>query len=351
MGGEILSPVDRGRVGQPDGLVGHVEDFIRRFLCEHQASFKHRGCAGTGDGGVDGKRCSVIERGVIGEVHEPIENDTVVRNITRLTMFKHDVVHARCRWSSREAGQGEGAVRIGDVLVKETLLSGSSAGDERSIGNGCKIGKDTNILNGCTVGNVAKLASNGDGLGTITSHGESGDGLVDHLDLFGWWTRIKRNPSQVRVAVCTVLLKANFRPGGCIRGIDRISIAGPGATNITGYLSCWESGETGHGDKDCVEFTARAFLKSFKDIEGNINWAGGPRTVVVSFEFGRSITVDDEIFERKRRAVRIVRTGFIDDGCGDVPHVGVFTAGIRKALINQQFVREALSGNGGGGQV
>ena len=78
MGGEILSPINRRGVGQPNGLIGHVENFIGGFVGQHQTTFQDGGCTGAGNGCVDRQRSGVVEGRIFREVDKTIIDDTVM---------------------------------------------------------------------------------------------------------------------------------------------------------------------------------------------------------------------------------------------------------------------------------
>ena len=190
-------------------------------------------------------------------------------------MLDHDVVHPGGRWGAGEARERERSVGIGDVLVEEDLLPSARAGNEFSISHRGQVGEHTDVLNGGAVGDIAKLPGDGDGVGTVASHRQGGNGLVDDFNLFCRRARVKGNPTKVGVAVGAVLLKSDLRPGRCVGGIHGVSVARPRSANVAGDLSGRQPSETSHGHKGGVELSAGAFLERFKDVERDIHRAAG----------------------------------------------------------------------------
>ena len=157
--------------------------------------------------------------------------------------------------------------------------------------------------------------------------------MVDDFNFLSGWARVKGNPPKVRVAVGAVLLEANLRPGCHIVGIDGIPITGPCSANVACDLAGWQASQTSHRDESGVEFTARSLFERFQHIERHIHWAAGPRAIEIALEFSGAVSVDDEVFKGKRRAVGIGGPGVADDAKRDVPHVGVFGRWVREPCV------------------
>ncbi len=331
-------------------MVGHVENLVNGLVGEDQTTFQHGGGPCTCDGCVDGQRSGMVERGVFGQVDETVEDHPVVGNIARLTVLDDDVVHAGSRRRAGEAREGEGPVGVGDVLVEEDFLGSARAGDEFGIGHGRQVGEDTNVLNRRSVGHVTKLSGDRDGVRSIAGHRHRGNGLIDDFNFLGWWTGVKRNPTKIGVAVGTVLLKPDFRPGRSIGGVDGVAITRPRAADVAGDLASGQACQSSHRDEGRVEFTAGPFFERFQDVERDVNRTDGSGAVEITFELGRAVAVDDEILQCQRCAVGIGGPGVGDDASGDVPHVGVFGGRVGEPRVHQQFVGETLTRYGGGRQ-
>ena len=191
-------------------------------------------------------------------------------------MLDDDVVHPRGRWSAGEARERERSVGVGDVLVEKALLCSARAGNEFSISHRGQVGKHANVLDGCAVGDVAKLPSDGDGVGTVASYRHGGNGLVDDFNLFCRRARVKGNPTKVGVAVGAVLLKTDLGPGRCVGGIHGVSVARPRAADVASDLAGRQPSEASHGHKRGVELSAGSFLERLEDVEGDVHRAAGP---------------------------------------------------------------------------
>ena len=240
-------------------------------MSQNQTAFEHRGGARTSDWGVDGQGRRVIQRGIIGQVHIAVVDDTVVGNVARLAVLDDDVVHAWSGGRSWETGEGEGPVGVGEVFVEKAVLRGTETRNKRCVADRCEVGEDSDVLNGGAVGDIAELSRDGDGFRTVTSNGECGNGLIDDFNLLSGWARVKWNPAQIGVAVCTVLLEAHLRPGRSVGGVHGITISGPGASDVAGHLSGRQACKTGHGYKGGVELSARTLLEGLKNVERDVD--------------------------------------------------------------------------------
>ena len=305
-------------------MIRHVEDLVNGLIGEHQTTFQHGGGTCPSNGCVDSERGGVVERGVLGQVDETVEDDPVMSDIARLTMFDDDVVHTRSSRRTGEARQREGPVGVRDVFIEEDFLGSASPWNELGVSCGRQVGEDPNVLNGRPVGHVAKLSGDGDGVRPIACYRHGGNGLIDDFDLFSGRTGVKGNPTKIRVAVGTVLLETNFRPGRSIGGVDGVAITRPRSSNVAGDLAGGQTCQPSHRHEGRVEFTAGPFLERFQHVERDVNRTAGPRAVEISLELGGAVPVDDEIFQRQRRAVGIGGPRVADDAEGDVSHVGIF---------------------------
>ena len=148
-------------------MIGHVEDFIGGFVGQHQPTLEDGGSTCTNNGSIDRLRTGMIERRILREVDKTIEDDTVMRDISRLPMFNDDVVHPGCRGRTGETTEREGPVRIGEILIEQPFLCCTSTRHKGCIFNRREIRKHTDVRNRCAVDSVAKLTRHADGVGTV----------------------------------------------------------------------------------------------------------------------------------------------------------------------------------------
>ena len=150
------------------------------------------------------------------------------------------------------------------------------------------------------------------------------------------------------------MLQAHFGPSGGVRGVNCVAVSSPCPTNVAGDLASREACEASHGDEGCVEFTARTFFEGFEEVQGEVHWTDGARTVEISLEFSGAVAVGDEIFQSQSGAVSVRNASVAKDTERDVADKGVLTRAVCEPFINQQFVRETLAwdrGRSDGGPI